>query len=110
MLKKLQLVIAGVVVLHAANMGASENKSQISPKTPRTPRSPLSCSKEARNDSGDFPVLTGLKQSLEKRKEGTKPAENMYYDSPCGTGRIRMRHEHDSNVSPMAPWGPDYYI
>jgi hypothetical protein len=108
MFKNLQLVVLGVVVLQAAGMSASENKSQISPKTPRTPRSPLSCSQQARRDSGDFPTVASLKRSLEKRKEEPNSSSYAYYPWPGGNPDYSNRPM--SVADQMKPWVPhDFY-
>jgi hypothetical protein len=102
MLKRLQLVLVGVVVLQAAGMNASEKQSQISPKTPRTPRTSLSCSQEARSNSGDFAVVTGLKRSLDQRKEGPNNTIHVYYPWPGANPDYSI-------VDQMKPWSPHHF-
>ncbi len=104
MFKNLQLVVLGVVVLQAAGMNAMENKSQTSPQTPR---SPLSCSQQARRDSGDFPTVAGLKRSLEKRKEEPNSTSYAYYPWPGGNPDYFNRQI--SVTDQMKPWSPHHF-
>jgi hypothetical protein len=105
MLKRLQLVVLGVVVLQAAGMSAMENKSQTSPQTPRTPRPQISCSQEARRDSGDFSTVAGLKSSLERRKDEQKYVSYAYYPWPGGNPDFSSQI---TVVDQMKPWFPHY--
>ena|SRR5260221_4933798 len=105
MYMRLQLVVLGVVVLQAAGMSAMENKSQISPKTPRTPRNP--CSQEARSNSGDFAIITGLKRSLEKRKEEQNNTSYAYY--PWPGGNPDYSNPQISVADQMKPWLPHHF-
>jgi hypothetical protein len=108
MYMRLQLVVLGVVVLQAAGMSAMENKSQNSPKTPRTPRSSFSCSQQARlSDSGDFVVVTGLKRSLEKRKEEQNNTSYAYY--PWPGGNPDYSNPQISVADQMKPWLPHHF-
>ncbi len=107
MVNKLQLVVLGVVVLQVAGMSAMENKHQISPRTPRTPRNPLSCSQEARRESGDFVVVTALKRSLEARREEQNNISYAYY--PWPGGNPECFNSRATLADQMKPWSPHQF-
>jgi hypothetical protein len=106
MIKKLQLVVLGGVVLQAMGMNASEGNKQNSPKTPRTPRPGLSCSQQARlANSNDFAPITGLKRSLEVRKEERNNTSYAYYPWPGANPDFSAQ---SSIVEQMKPWFPHH--